>query len=312
MKKFQFDTTPLIPCSRFSLPLDWNKEFKRDSPLDVEIGFGMGEFLLRSALQNPGRDYIGIESDWERVYKTLKRISREGKGEIKNIRILKLDAKIVFRYVFSGRIIDNIYCLFPCPWPKKAHVKHRLFSRDFLNLVNNRLKDTGRLRIVTDSKMFALWVVEEARNTGFDRTEEEIDAVYDTKYERKWKAQGQEKFFELDFVKNKHKIIKTAKEHVLESYKLKDFNPDKFEFKDLTGKITVILKDFIFDKIRNKGLLYFIVSEKELTQHFRIFIDRRNEKWYFSKADGQTIFPTEGLKLALKMAYEAALATVKE
>ena len=47
------------------------------APLEVEIGSGLGEFLIRSALAHPRRDYVGIELNWERICKTLTRIMAE-------------------------------------------------------------------------------------------------------------------------------------------------------------------------------------------------------------------------------------------
>ena len=52
---------PLVPWKERSLPLDWAAEFGRSAPLKVEIGFGNGDFLVRSALEDPASNYIGIE-----------------------------------------------------------------------------------------------------------------------------------------------------------------------------------------------------------------------------------------------------------
>ncbi|MBF0532705.1 MAG: hypothetical protein HQL23_06355 [Candidatus Omnitrophica bacterium] len=51
----------LLSCYDLPRPVDWTAVFKRQAPLVVEIGFGLGEILCRNALANPGSDYVGIE-----------------------------------------------------------------------------------------------------------------------------------------------------------------------------------------------------------------------------------------------------------
>ena len=110
-------------------PADWSGHFASAQPVDVEIGFGNGDFLVRTAQTQPQRNFVGIEQQWERVYKTLKKVNR---SEIDNVRVLLVDAWVALERLFLPRSIERIYCLFPCPWPKKEHAKHRLFSQSFL------------------------------------------------------------------------------------------------------------------------------------------------------------------------------------
>ncbi len=192
-------------------PINWDRQFGRRAPVDVEIGFGMGEVLMRTARQSPDRNFIGIEQHWERICKTLRAMTREQSADpavFGNIRIVRVDARVVFERLFASRSVDTIYCLFPCPWPKKGHVKHRLFAHDFLRLLNNRLKKNGSLRIVTDFYSYFEWMLEQAKNTGFQVKAKTVEPQYDTKFERKWQGEGQEEFFEIDLLKKKH--IKAA------------------------------------------------------------------------------------------------------
>src|SRR3989338_11217816 len=153
---------PIIPCHQIQRPISWQEQFGRQAQLDVEVGFGLGEFLIRSARKNPQRDYVGIEQNWERICKALESIAKikgtAGPRALSNIRILKVDARLAFERLFHPESIEKVYCLFPCPWPKKAHVRHRLFSADFLRLLNSRLKPRGEVKILTDFLAFVQWI----------------------------------------------------------------------------------------------------------------------------------------------------------
>ena len=40
-----------------SLPLDWNREFERSAPLNIEIGFGNGEHLAKCGSKLAANNY---------------------------------------------------------------------------------------------------------------------------------------------------------------------------------------------------------------------------------------------------------------
>ena len=42
-------------------PLDWRAVFGNDHPVEVEIGFGKGLFLLTASQACPGTNFLGIE-----------------------------------------------------------------------------------------------------------------------------------------------------------------------------------------------------------------------------------------------------------
>ena len=150
--------------------MNWPALFGRAAPLDVEIGFGLGEFLTRTARQEPERNFVGLELDWPADQKDPAqdhpRLVR-GEPPLENVRVIKVDAAVALRRFFRPREIENIYCLFPCPWPKKGHARNRLFSQDFLRLTNSRMVEQGRVQIVTDFEPYFQWVREQIPETGF-------------------------------------------------------------------------------------------------------------------------------------------------
>lgn len=305
---------PIVPFYQMRRPLDWEGLFGRKAALDVEIGFGLGEFLIRSAQENPRRNYVGIEEHWERICKTLRRISKTpppsgGARPIQNIRILRVDARLALERFFLEQSIDRVYCLFPCPWPKKGHLRHRLFSHAFLEVLNSRLKSGGQVKIVTDSHPYFDWILQQIDGTGFQVVHEKIGPRYDTKFERKWLEKGQKEFFALNLVKTKPIRAPWKKDTPLKAYQIKSFTPEKFRFQDQKGDISVIFKELLFDARIAKAMVHVVVSEENLTQHFWVTILQKQKTWQVYKADGQNILPTPGIARAIELVYEAADAS---
>ncbi len=320
---------PAVASISSSRPLLWQEYFGRPAPLDVEIGFGFGEFLIRSALENLGRDYVGIEQNGERICKTLKGIAKiketVGPREVlSNIRLLKAEARIAIERFFNPETIDRVYCLFPCPWPKKAHIRHRLFTTDFLKLLNSRLKPQGTVIILTDFFPYVQWIEQQLCGTGFGVARETVMPRYDTKFERKWRRNGQEEFSELTLTKERHCEVPLKEDAPLKAYDVEDFCPERFCLEksqqprvatrnqrllrsNQRGDVSVIFKEMIFDSIQEKAMIHVVVAEPIITQHFWIAVFRKGRGWRIGRADGQNLLPTEGLACALEMVYEAVV-----
>ena len=284
-----------------SRPIAWSQQFNSPRPLDVEIGCGNGELLVRMAQAAPQRNFIGIEQSWERVQKTLARTTQEA---LNNIRVLMVDARVALERLFEPKSIENIYSIFPCPWPKKSHVKHRLFSNNFLRLANSRLILQGHLKIVTDHEPFVNWILEQIDQTGFHVQNKTIEPQYNTKYERKWIEQGQQQFFELDLRKHKHIDIPVKEDVALKTYSVSQFNPDGFCLEEQPGAITIVQKDFLFDDKRKIGMLRLVVAEEALTQHLWITIVWNKGTWLILPAQGHKFIPSNGIAQALRLVYE--------
>ncbi|MCK4883199.1 MAG: tRNA (guanosine(46)-N7)-methyltransferase TrmB [Candidatus Omnitrophica bacterium] len=290
-------------------PVDWSKQFNRCAPTDVEIGFGMGETLMRMAQESPDRNFIGIEQHWERICKTLRVMTKErstAPGAFENVRVLRVDARVVFERLFAPKSIDTVYCLFPCPWPKKGHIKHRLFNNNFLRLLNNRLKKGGQINIVTDFYPYFEWVLSEAKGAGLRAETTTVGPQYGTKFERKWQDEGQEEFFKLELFKTRHVESPVKKDVVLKSYALNKFDFDCLQLKDEKGKASIIFKDTVFDRDKQKAMIHVLVAEGHLTQHFWVTVTKKTKAWRIARADGQNFFPTPGIAKALELVYEAA------
>jgi tRNA (guanine-N7-)-methyltransferase len=182
------------------ISIDWSQYFERGhQELHLELGFGNGEYMLRQCMAHPQINFVGLELHWGSIRRTLRRLEKAG---ISNVRLLQLDAELAFRYFLPAGCLSQIVSLFPCPWPKRDHTHHRLFSASFQRMMRHTLKPAGTARIVTDHPEFRDFILNESKESGMHWELSVIDARYQTKYERRWTSEGQQEFFQLDYVRD--------------------------------------------------------------------------------------------------------------
>ncbi|MEQ1437982.1 tRNA (guanosine(46)-N7)-methyltransferase TrmB [Fontimonas sp. SYSU GA230001] len=133
-------------------PLDPARLFGRSAPLVFEIGFGMGDHLFSRVVDEPERDFFGVEVHRPGVGRLLSRAQAAGCG---NLRVACADAVEVLRDWLPERSLDEIVIQFPDPWQKKRHHKRRLIQPEFARLAASRLKSGGLLSLATDWAEYA-------------------------------------------------------------------------------------------------------------------------------------------------------------
>ena len=69
------------------------------------------------------------------------------------VRLFNSDVKELLSYV-SKQIFDEIFILYPDPWPKSRHKKRRILNKENLNLFLSNLKVNGKVFIATDVKNY--------------------------------------------------------------------------------------------------------------------------------------------------------------
>lgn len=135
------DYPPLIES------IDWQTIFRDGRPPRMlDIGCGKGGFLLDYSEMFPERNALGIELRHEPV----RWIERFCTGE--NLpNCFAIWYSVVNGIGFVGsESIDEVFYLFPDPWPKKKHLKRRAFSSEFLGEVHRVLVPGGKLYLATD------------------------------------------------------------------------------------------------------------------------------------------------------------------
>lgn len=175
--------------------IDFAHVFGRCAPLHIEIGSGKGAFLLNQAQAQPDVNFLGIE--WASKYYryTVDRIGRRG---LTNIRMLRADAPTFLRDSVAAEAVDCFHIYFPDPWPKKRHHKRRLLQSSNLEIILDRLKTGGEIRIATDHQEYFEQIedVTKAYRTKLEPIEFERPAgaregeITGTNYERKYVKEG--------------------------------------------------------------------------------------------------------------------------
>ena len=167
------------------IPIVQQKEFGREAPLFVEIGFGNGSFLEEMAVSNPDANCIGAEVSLSSLNRAYKRLKRSG---VKNVRLFRCDGRFLVQNLIGSAEIQKVAVNFPDPWPRQRHKKRRLLTREFFELTSTRLTEDGKLCLATDDKNYFEFARDEARETTlFDETiKDPPPECLTTRYAQKW------------------------------------------------------------------------------------------------------------------------------
>jgi len=139
------------PSVEFYPPLyeeiNWDDFYKNGlKPTHLDIGCGMGNFLLQSADNNRSENYLGIEVRKAPVEWIRSVIDGE---KLSNCGVINYSVVNGLPFIEDGSI-EKIYYFFPDPWFKKKHKKRRAFNIEFLEECYRVLSIGGILYLQTD------------------------------------------------------------------------------------------------------------------------------------------------------------------
>jgi tRNA (guanine-N7-)-methyltransferase len=175
-------------------PLAWQHVFGNPHPVEVEVGFGKGLFLLTAAQACPQVNFVGVEIVRKYQLFAATRIAKRG---LRNVRLACGDARLFFRDRVPAGSVHAVHVYFPDPWWKKRHEKRRLFTAEFAVQCARVLRPGGRLLLATDvADYFQVMTQLVAEQTALralpppeDRAPEH-DLDYLTNFERKFRKEG--------------------------------------------------------------------------------------------------------------------------
>ena len=136
-------------------PADPLAVFSAYASINLEIGFGGAEHLLHKAESNKDKAYIGVEPFMNGVAKALAGID---KSNLDNVRLHNGDVRYVLDRL-PDNCLDNIYILFPDPWPKPRHFKRRLIQEELISEMFRVLKPGGYLYFASDILTYVDWAL---------------------------------------------------------------------------------------------------------------------------------------------------------
>ncbi|OGT44680.1 MAG: tRNA (guanosine(46)-N7)-methyltransferase TrmB [Gammaproteobacteria bacterium RIFCSPHIGHO2_12_FULL_38_11] len=132
--------------------LNLNEIFNRNSEKICEIGFGHGDTLLPMAINNPDKDYLGIEVHEPGIAVVMMGIIE---NNLSNIRVIQNDAVKILQNNMPDHSFSRIHIYFPDPWPKKKHRKRRIIQPEFVQLLRKKLIPGGLIHCATDWEDYA-------------------------------------------------------------------------------------------------------------------------------------------------------------
>ena len=178
--------------------LDLAKVFGNNNPVVLEIGSGKGRFLISSAIEQPGVNFIGIEKSlhYHRVIN-----ERVEKRHLTNVRLINHDAFLVVRDMLPDASIAEVHIYFPDPWPRKREQKRRIIRPEVLEQFRRVLTEGGSGIYVTDHRDYfeaAAPLIESAFRA--ERRIPQPEESPRTNYEAKYREEGRA-IFEIRFWK---------------------------------------------------------------------------------------------------------------
>lgn len=175
-------------------PVVWSDYFGNPHPVELDIGCGKGQFVVKSCLENPDVNYVGIEIDYKKARHGALRLHKRDQP---NGRFWGGDVHQYLDKSIQPNSLAAVHVYFPDPWWKRKHHKRRLFTEEFVTKLVEVLVPEGYLHFWTDVQEY--WertepmMNEDERFLQLEAPEEknpENDMDYQTSFERKKRKLG--------------------------------------------------------------------------------------------------------------------------
>lgn len=181
------------------LPVVWDEVFGNGNPLVLEIGCGIGDFIVKLAEESPARNFIALDIYNKGCLKTCKRIEKQG---LTNVRVLRSEARQFIQERLQHASLAAVHINCPDPWPKTRHRKRRLVQPLFVAFLHDYLQPGGDFFFATDFDDYGREVAAFMPEVvGFDNClapdlyRHEFPGYHLTKYMRKFMAEGSQIYF---------------------------------------------------------------------------------------------------------------------
>lgn len=178
---------------------DWESLFGNPNPLALEIGCGIGDFVVQMAGENPDLNFIALDFYNKGCLKTARRVDEAGLG---NVRVVRDEARSFIERCLPRRSLRRVVINCPDPWPKMRHRKRRLVSPAFVDWLGQFMMPSAEFHFATDFDDYGLAVARfmDGR-AGFDNLlapdpyRHHLEGYPLSKYMRKFMGEGKNIYF---------------------------------------------------------------------------------------------------------------------
>lgn len=129
-------------------PLDWSGIFGRQAPVVLDLGCGNGRFTLRSALNRPQLNHVGIDVLPVVIRYATRRANQRG---LHHVRFAVKDAETFMAKYVAPASVAEIHLYHPQPYHDPRLAPRRLITPHFLADLHQALQPGGLLVVQTDN-----------------------------------------------------------------------------------------------------------------------------------------------------------------
>jgi tRNA (guanine-N7-)-methyltransferase len=141
----------VLAARRTELQGQLDRIFSASREFTWELGSGHGHFLTGFAQAHRDKCCIGVDIESDRIARALRKRNR---AQLENLFFLRAEARLFLDCLPAGAEFSDLFILFPDPWPKLRHHKHRIIQPEFLSRAAARAATTARLCFRTDSAAY--------------------------------------------------------------------------------------------------------------------------------------------------------------
>ncbi|MBQ4452099.1 MAG: tRNA (guanosine(46)-N7)-methyltransferase TrmB [Clostridia bacterium] len=132
----------------------WAEAFRREAPLELELGCGKGVSTALMALENPGVNLVAVDinSSVLGVAKRNAEFAFADRRAVDNLKLMNYEIELISRVFAPEDAVRRIYISFPNPWTQRhRQEKHRLTHTRLLNIYRGFMADGGEIWFKTDN-----------------------------------------------------------------------------------------------------------------------------------------------------------------
>jgi tRNA (guanine-N7-)-methyltransferase len=148
----EITSSVFVSAERLAAVGELSALFAQRRPLALEIGCGIGDFIVQRAAQQPQLNFLAVDIFNQGCLKTCRRIDG---AALDNVLVARAEARSLLSSYGRPGELAAVYINCPDPWPKKRHHRRRLLGGDFLRLLHACLQPGGDLYFSTDFAAYA-------------------------------------------------------------------------------------------------------------------------------------------------------------